>query len=58
MITQKRAAYYSADKTAKLVGRSIDTKLTNVPNGSEYTEIDTGRVYVFDAENTVWVERK
>lgn len=58
MITQKRAAYYSADKTTELAGRSIDTKPTNVPNGSEYTEIDTGRVYVFDAENTVWVERK
>lgn len=58
MITQKRVAYYPYNRTPELAGRSIDTKPTDVANGSEYTEIDTGRVYVFDAENKKWVERK
>lgn len=58
MITLKRAAFSNVNRTAEFSGRSIDSKPTNVANGSEYKEIDTGRVYVFDAENIKWIEKK
>lgn len=35
-------------------GLSTDDKPTNVPNGSEFLEMDTGSVYYFDAENGNW----
>jgi hypothetical protein len=38
------------------VGRSIDTKPINVENGSRYKQIDTGRIYYFEAENKIWYE--
>lgn len=37
-------------------GTSTDTKPTNVPNGSSFIEIDTGSGYLFDGENSEWVE--
>lgn len=56
MITQYRPAYYNNPRASEFAGRSIDTKPIDVENGSEYTEIDTGRVYTYDAENAVWHE--
>ena len=36
---------------------STDTKPTaNIPNGSTCIEIDTGKGFLFDAENQEWVE--
>lgn len=58
MITQYRPAYYTAPRAASFAGRSIDTKPVDVANGSTYEEIDTGRIYRFDAENKQWVEGK
>lgn len=43
-------------------GLSTDTKPTTtidgmgIPNGSVYTEVDTGKTYMFDKENTTWYE--
>ena len=58
MITQYRPAYYTTPRASEFAGRSIDTKPIDVENGSEFTEIDTGRTYKFDAENKVWLEVK
>lgn len=33
-----------------------DKPTTNIPNGSTYTEIDTGKLYMFDAEGQQWYE--
>ena len=35
---------------------STDTKPTNVSNGSSLIEMDTGKIYLFDQENTEWME--
>lgn len=46
----------------ELRGLSTDTKPTDevnntkIDNGSIYIEIDTGKVYMFDLENTEWKE--
>ena len=37
-------------------GLSTDTKPDNVPNGSSFAEIDTGKGYLFDGANGAWVE--
>lgn len=58
MITQYRAAYSNISKTSTFSGRSIDTKPANVENGAVYKEIDTGRIYRYDAENNHWYEGK
>jgi hypothetical protein len=39
------------------VGLSTDTKPTDVDNGSEFREFDTGKLYYFDAENVEWYEQ-
>ena len=35
---------------------STDTKPLNVPNGTILIEIDTSKIFLFDAENEVWSE--
>ena len=40
----------------ELRGLSTDTKPTDVSNGSIYIEINTGKVFMFDAENEQWKE--
>ena len=43
-------------------GLSTDSKPTTtvdgmpIPNGSVYTEVDTGKTYMFDKDNTTWYE--
>ena len=38
-------------------GLSTDTKPTeSVGNGSAFLEMDTGKIYFFDAENVTWRE--
>lgn len=58
MITLYRLSYYDAPRAPSFSGRSIDTKPTDVENGAVYREIDTGRVYRYDAENKRWYEGK
>ncbi len=57
MITQVRPSGYNNPKISTFAGRSIDTKPINVENGSKFTEIDTGRVYVFDKTNKTWIKK-
>lgn len=47
--------------TVELRGLSTDTKPTtfngkDIDNGSEFIEIDTGKIYLFDKENEQWKE--
>lgn len=41
----------------ELSGLSTDSKPTNVPNGSIFVEIDTGKVFFFNAAASTWVEQ-
>lgn len=58
MITLYRPAYYTAPRASEFTGRSIDTKPANVENGAVYHELDTGRVYRYDADGKKWWEGK
>lgn len=47
--------------TVELRGLSTDTKPTEInnktiDNGSTFIEIDTGKIYFYDLENTEWKE--
>ena len=43
--------------TAELYGLSSDTKpADNVPNGSVFLEIDTGKIYIFNGADGQWTE--
>ena len=45
------------EKTYELRGLSTDEKpVERVGNGSIFIEIDTGKVFLYDAENKVWRE--
>ena len=44
------------NKTYDLRGLSTDTKPTNVPNGSTFIEMNTGKGYLFDEDNSTWHE--
>jgi hypothetical protein len=37
-------------------GLSTDTKPTNVPNGSEFLEMNTGKTYYFNETAGAWVD--
>ena len=47
---------------SEIVGLSTDTKPTDsiegiqIQNGSSFRELDTGKIFLFDAENTTWNE--
>lgn len=38
-------------------GLSTDEKPANAPNGSTYYEINTGKVFMFDGSQKVWIEQ-
>lgn len=43
----------------ELRGKSTDTKpVDDIPNGSTFYEMDTGKVYMFDLETKLWGEMK
>lgn len=42
---------------ADLYGNSTDEKPITCANGSKFWEIDTGKLYRFDAENENWVDQ-
>ena len=52
MIT--RNAEYSIQR---LRGLSTDTKPTDVPNGSEFREMDTGKDFMYDEASGDWKEQ-
>ena len=58
MITMYRPSGYSNPRASEYTGRSIDTRPVMTENGAIYHEIDTGRIYRFDAENKQWMEGK
>lgn len=35
---------------------STDTKPTNLANASLALEMNTGKVFIYDAQNTTWIE--
>ena len=55
MISDMRG-YLEENQPHDLYGLFTDTKPTDVPNGSVFVEMDTSTIYVFDEENTTWVE--
>lgn len=50
----KDDVYYGA---VKIYGLSDDSKPMSYGNGSIFIEIDSGKNYIFDAENNEWVEK-
>ena len=38
-------------------GLSTDTKPETADNGQRFVEMDTGKVYLYDAENQIWREQ-
>lgn len=62
--TNKARGAVNIDNMVRLTGLSTDVKPTNLcpidpytrlPNGSSFTEIDTGDVYLFDDANDIWL---
>lgn len=47
-----------ADNYFEFRGLSTDVKPTNVANGCVFIEMDTAKVYMFDAEHQRWLEFK
>ena len=56
MITLYRPANYNNPRASEFTGRSADIKPFDVENGAIYHELDTGRTYRFDKENSKWYE--
>lgn len=57
MITD-RDSYFDNRKRRRLIGLSTDEKPTEeVGNGSIFTEIDTGKTYLFNEEGETWHEQ-
>lgn len=46
--------YFYSGSTQRFHGLSTDTKPTGCSNGSVFFEMDTGLVYLYDAENIEW----
>lgn len=40
----------------EISGLSTDVKPTDVATGSVFFEVDTDKIYMYDAENTTWYE--
>ena len=53
---------YSTEEQMSFFGLSTDTKPievyknTAIPNASTFCEMDTGKVFLYDAENKRWLE--
>ena len=56
MITTYTSRFNDFEKEYR--GLAADAKPTeDVPNGSIFVEIDTGKVYFYNAEGETWVEQ-
>lgn len=53
-IDRSKAIEAGLRNVTSFVGLFTDTKPTGVSNGSTFLEMDTGDVYIFDAENEEW----
>lgn len=42
--------------TTEFIGKSTDTKPTDGRNGDTFIEMDTGIVFVYDAESQAWLQ--
>jgi hypothetical protein len=40
-----------------LIGLSTDEKPTHVNNASTFYEMDTRKLFLFDAQNKIWIEQ-
>ena len=47
---------YDNSNPQNIFGKSTDTKPLTAQNGSFFIEINTGKIYVFDAEAKTWLE--
>lgn len=57
MITINDRKGGAKSELVELYGLSTDTKpTTGVMNGSSFVEMDTGKLYFFDAEGSEWKE--
>lgn len=52
MVTQE----YNSSSIQIIYLTSSDTKPTDCDNGSVAVEVNTGRVFRFDKENTIWYD--
>lgn len=49
---------FTADRVPRdFIGLSTDVKPTDVPNTSSFYEMDTKAMYLYDAENKVWLQQ-
>lgn len=46
----------TTDTISTFYGLSTETKPGNAKNGSIFIEIDTGKAYMFSADNSQWYE--
>ena len=56
-IFMKYSAGAEGGSVSEIYGLSTDTKPTNVHNASIFYEMDTKKMYLFDKENTSWLEQ-
>lgn len=56
MITSKNSSMSGIGLPTEYYGLSTDTKPTETANGSVFLEMDTSKVFMFDAENAEWRE--
>lgn len=58
MITLERPAYYGAKRYSEYTGLSTDDKLIiDAYNSDEFYEIDTGKIYKYNAASNEWIEQ-
>ena len=60
MITETSVSSTNRDNVYDFMGLSTDTKpviadYPNMKNGSSFFEMDTKKIYFYDAENAQWV---
>ena len=58
MVTITRIGGLTEDRGAELKGLSTDEKpIKDIPNGSSFYEMDTKKVFMFDEQNSKWLEQ-
>lgn len=58
MVTITRTGGQIEDRGAELKGLSTDEKpIKDIPNGSSFYEMDTKKVFMFDEQNSKWLEQ-
>ena len=58
MVTLDKIGGQFVTKCAEFKGLSTDTKPnSDIPNGSTFYEMNTGKIFMFDEENKLWIEQ-